>query len=376
MPLLPEIMRRFSESPEQAASRLGLFLGIYSLMQFFAAPFFGALSDIFGRRPILLLTSLGACLGYILQAMSGEFWFLILGRCVAGLTSLKMPLACSYLVDVSRAEDRAAHFGGLGAAAAAGFTSGTFLAAWFGSWNVMAPFVAGALVNLLTCGFIWFAMPESLSVKKPAAASISWSSLYPLGSLVKILKPSPWSVFIWIYLLVLVVYQVVPANWALATQAKVGWSAQDVGRSLTILGATFALGQGLLPRLAMPRLGENRSLILGLGFLGISLTLVGFASQSWMLYASILIFSCSAHLIPTLQAALARRVAPEQQGELQGALTMLDRGAAAFAPWVYNQLFAFSMYGESGLQFSGLAFITAAALLVMSMPLLLKIGRS
>lgn len=373
MPMLPDILKQFSSSLAEVGTRIGYFLGIYSFMQFIAAPILGLLSDRYGRRPILLFTFFAALFNYILMATAGNFWILILGRALAGATTAIIPLVSSYIADISDDNNRTANFGWLGSAAAIGFSVGPFLGSWLGKWNVMAPFWAAAVFSLLAFLFVLLVMPESLLLKKQE--SFSCSKLYPLASIRKFFRPSALSAVVWVYALVFLSFQVIPSNWALYTQARIGWSAQEVGWSLSCLGILFAIGQGFLPKMVVPRLGQERALILGILLLGLSLVCFGLASKTWMIYAILILFTMSAHLIPTLQSVMAQLAPPDEQGELQGSLVALRGGITAMAPILYNKVLTWFTDGSRGFTYPGMAFFAAASLLLITLPLLQHTSR-
>jgi DHA1 family tetracycline resistance protein-like MFS transporter len=368
MPMLPDILRSYSNSPQEIGTHVGYFLGIYSFIQVMVAPMLGVLSDRYGRRPVLLFSFFFSSITYLFMAMASSFWMLFLGRIISGATNAIIPLASSYIADVSNDDNRAANFGWLGSAAAIGFSAGPLLGSWLGQWDVMAPFWAAALFSVLAFGFVLLVMPESMTCRKPVR--ISWAKLYPFASLVKFLKPSALSGLIWVYALVFLAFQVIPANWTLYTQAKIGWSTQDVGRSLTVLGIMFALGQGILPKFIIVRVGEMRALLQGIFVLGLSLVFFSLADKTWMIYSSLVLFTCSAHLMPTLQSLLVQHVTAEEQGELQGSLIAVRGCLSAIAPVLYNKLFNWLTYGSTEFQYPGIAFVAAAFLLLLTFPLL------
>jgi DHA1 family tetracycline resistance protein-like MFS transporter len=149
IPVLPDVMRRFVSDPVTVSQYFGYFIGIYALMQFFAAPVLGTLSDKYGRRPILLVSLLGAGIDYLFMAFAPTLFLLFIGRMISGLTSASMTVASSYIVDVSNKKNRAANFGMIGAGWGIGFILGPLLGGLLGSLGYAGPFMAAAVLNLL-----------------------------------------------------------------------------------------------------------------------------------------------------------------------------------------------------------------------------------
>jgi DHA1 family tetracycline resistance protein-like MFS transporter len=160
IPVFPDVIRRFGHDPSFVNHYYGYFISIYALMQFLASPILGSLSDRFGRRPVLLISLLGAGLDYLLMAFAPTLGILFAGRIVSGLTGASMTVASSYMADISDDSNRSANFGMIGAAFGLGFIVGPGLGGLLGHMGHHAPFIAAAVFNLLNFAFGYFILPN------------------------------------------------------------------------------------------------------------------------------------------------------------------------------------------------------------------------
>jgi DHA1 family tetracycline resistance protein-like MFS transporter len=365
IPVLPDVMRRFVSDPVTVSQYFGYFIGIYALMQFFAAPVLGTLSDKYGRRPILLVSLLGAGIDYLFMAFAPTLFLLFIGRMISGLTSASMTVASSYIVDVSNKKNRAANFGMIGAGWGIGFILGPLLGGLLGSLGYAGPFMAAAVLNLLNFFYGLFVLPESLPPKR--RRKIFLKNINPLLSVFNVLKPSLFAVLIWIYLLLFLAGQVHPVNWTLYTETKFGWTAWQVGLSLAWVGVVMAFCQVFITRTLVPKLGDNRSLGLGLLVYVIGFLMFGMVPQGWMMYLVMVFFGLSVIAVPALQSVLAKYVPSNQQGELQGSLISLGSFSLILAPIIYTYLFVSFTKPTAAIYFPGAAYVAASLICVLAL---------
>jgi DHA1 family tetracycline resistance protein-like MFS transporter len=198
--------------------------------------------------------------------------------------------------------------------------------------------------------------------------------LNPLASIARILKPSPFAVFIWIYFLVFLAGQIHPVNWTLYTETKFHWTARQVGMSLSFVGVMIAVAQGGLTRVIVPKLGARLSLTLGLLIYAVTFAAFGFASAGWMMYAIVVPFSLSGITVPSLQTLLAGHVPADRQGELQGSLVSLGSLAAILAPLIFTRLFVHFTRPDAPLYFPGAAYVGASAICVFALAVRLTLA--
>lgn len=360
IPVLPDVLRRFSSDSEFVARYFAYFIASYALMQFIASPVLGSLSDRFGRKPILLISLLGAGLDYLFMAFAPSLGLLFVGRIVSGLTGASMTVASSYMADISNDQNRSSNFGLIGAAWGGGFIAGPLLGGLLGALGPQAPFIGAAILNLVNFAFGVAILPESLA--KESRRQVRLKQLNPAASLLRVLKPSPIVGLIYIYFLLFLAGNVHPVNWTLYTQTKFHWSSWEVGLSLSFVGLMIALSQGLMTRLLIPRLGESRALTLGIWVYVVAFGLFAVASRSWMMYVITAFFSLTGMAIPALQSIIARHTLPNQQGELQGSLVSLASLATIIAPLIYTPLFVAFTREDASVYFPGAAYAGAAAI--------------
>lgn len=365
VPVLPDVLRRFSTDSVSVSAHYGAFIAVYALMQFLASPVLGTLSDHFGRRPILLLSLFGAAIDYMVMAYAPNMVILFLGRVVSGLTGASMTVASSYMADISTDQNRSANFGMIGAAWGFGFIAGPLIGGLLSSQGPSAPFVVAALLNFLNFMFGLLVLPESLVLSR--RRTMRYENMNPFKSLRKVLRPSPYSLLIWVYFLLFLAGQVHPSNWTLYTQLKFGWSTGQVGLSLSFVGVIVAVSQGWLTRILIPRLGEERALTLGVIVYVLSFLLFGIATTGWMMYAIIVFFSLSGVAIPALQSIVARHVPSDQQGELQGSLVSIGSLSSILGPLVFTWLFVEFTKPNAHYYFAGAAYLGAAVICTLAL---------
>jgi MFS transporter, DHA1 family, tetracycline resistance protein len=358
VPVLPDVLRRFSADPVFVSKLFGAFVGLYAVMQFLMSPILGALSDHFGRKTILLSSLFGAALDYLFMAYAPTLGLLFLGRLISGLTGAGLTVATSYMADISNDTDRSSNFALIGAGWGLGFISGPLLGGLLASWGPTAPFLVAAGLNLLNFIFGVFVLPESLPPDR--RRRVAAGQLNPFRSLRRFLRPSSFVSLIWIYFLIFLAVQVHPVNWTLFTQLKFGWSAREVGLSLSFVGLVAAVGQVVLTRWMVPWLGEARSVSVGLAAYAAGFAALSLATEGWMMYAIIAFSSFSTVALPAVQSSVTRQVPSHEQGELQGSLVSLASLASALGPLIFTGLFvAFTRPGRV-LYFPGAAYAGAS----------------
>jgi DHA1 family tetracycline resistance protein-like MFS transporter len=372
IPVLPDVLRRFSDDPAVVSRNFGWFISAYALMQFAASPVLGSLSDRFGRRSILLSSLLGAALDYLFMAFAPTLPLLFLGRAISGLTGASMTVASSYMADISDDKSRSANFGMIGAGWGIGFIVGPLVGGLLSSLGPKAPFIAAAVLNLVNFLYGWLLLPESLPPER--RRKVAARELNPVASILRVAKPSAFAPFIWIFFLVFLAGQIHPVNWTLYTETKFGWSSWQVGLSLSFVGVMIAVVQGGLTRVIVPRLGERLALTVGLSVFAVSFALFAFASKGWMMYAIVVLFSLSGITMPALQSILAKHVPADRQGELQGSLVSLGSLASILAPLIFTTLFVRFTSG-GGVHFPGAAYLGAAAICCFTLAFRLTVAR-
>ncbi|MXN78679.1 Tet(A)/Tet(B)/Tet(C) family tetracycline efflux MFS transporter [Burkholderia sp. 4701] len=363
MPILPGLLRSLAGTGS-TDTHYGMLLALYAFAQFLCAPLLGALSDRFGRRPVLLASLAGAALDYLLMACAPTLAWLYAGRLIAGITGANVAVATAYVTDVTAEPDRARRFGQLGAVMGIGFIAGPLIGGLLGAWHLRAPFVAAALLNALNLALVWRALPES---RPPSARGgrTAATGLNPFASL-RLLRGGPaLAALVGVYVIVSLVSQAPATLWILYGQTHFGWSTLVAGLSLTGYGACHALAQAFAIGPLIARLGERRALALGLAGDALGLVAIAFAGAAWVPFALLPLFAAGGLALPALQAMLARQVDDARQGELQGALASVASLIGVAGPLVVT-----ATYAATRDTWPGLVWAAAALLYLLVPPLL------
>jgi MFS transporter, DHA1 family, tetracycline resistance protein len=362
IPILPRLVQSMLGGGISDASFVfGLLISIYSVMQFFCAPILGALSDRFGRRPVILLALAGLGFDYVLLTVAPSIWWLVLGRVVAGIFGATVTPAGAYIADVSPPDKRAANFGLIGVAFGLGFIAGPALGGLLGETNLRLPFMVCAGLTFVNFLFGLLVMPESLRPEN--RRPINFSQMNPLGALRAVWRYPGVAAMVPIFVAVQLAQQGLQSVWVPYTTYRYSWSVAQVGASLAVVGLLFAVSQGTLVRPAIARFGELRTLTISLLVAVVGMLLFGLSSQGWMMYAVTALYCLGLGLLnPAIQGLMSRSVAANEQGLLQGAMASVMTAAAIVGPPVANGLFALSISPQAPVAVPGAPFFLGCAL--------------
>lgn len=375
VPVLPKLIVHFAHGDTAAAAKYyGVFATVWALMQFVFAPVLGALSDRFGRRPVILLSNFGLGLDYLLMALAPSLSWLFVGRTISGITSASFSTASAYIVDVTPVHERAGRFGMLGAAFGIGFVFGPAFGGLLGSVDPRLPFwVAGAL-SLVNATYGMFVLPESLPPER--RSTWQWRRASPVGSLA-LLRSHPTLVGLSsVSFLAAVAHEVLPSVFVLYAGHRYGWDQRTVGLTLAGVGVGSSVVQGGLVRPIVRRFGERRALIVGLLMGALSFAIYGFASTGAMFWLGVPFMSLWGIAGPATQGLMTRLVAPSEQGKLQGAVSSLRGIAGLVSPAMFTLTFAAFIGAHPPLVLPGAPFLLAALLLLMAAPIAALVTRA
>lgn len=374
IPVAPRLVKDVSDTgTEQAAVLVGLLSSLYALMQFVFAPIIGALSDRFGRRPVLLVSVAGSGLDYFAMALAPTLPWLFITRAINGISGGSMTAANAYIADITAPEKRAAAYGMVGAAFGLGFIFGPLAGGLLGSIDIRLPFyVAGGL----TCAnwlYGLFVLPESLPPERRRPVNMARAN--PLGALRHITE----------YPLILglgaamflsnVAQFALHSTWALYTEHRYGWSPTMIGLSLAAVGLGAAFVQAGLAGRVIKRLGEARSLVLAFVIAVLAFSGYAGATHGWMIFAVIVVGSFGGVGMPAAQSMITRTARLDEQGSIQGALMGLQSIAAVLGPQAGSRVFAWSISDEAAAQMPagvsgalpGLVYFMSAGLSVVGL---------
>lgn len=365
IPVMPKLITELTGRDLSHASLMGGWLMFaYAFMQFFCAPILGGLSDRYGRRPVLLFSLFGFFLDYILLSLAPNVGWLFVGRIFAGILGSSFTAGAAYIADVSTPEKRAQNFGMIGAAFGLGFIIGPVLGGFFGQFGSRVPFMAAAALTFLNWLYGFFILPESL--KKENRRTFEWKRANPVGTLLRLRKYPVISGLVISLILLYVSAHAVQSVWSYYTIEKFGWNEAMIGYSLGFVGVISAIVQGGLIRIIIPRLGQERSVYVGLGFYTLGFLLFAFATKSWMMFAWCIPYCLGGIAGPALQGIISTQVPPNEQGELQGGLTSLVSATAIVGPLLMTGLFSYFTAPSAPVHFSGAAMLTGAILTLLS----------
>jgi MFS transporter, DHA1 family, tetracycline resistance protein len=365
IPVMPKLISQLKGiSINEASADGGWLLAAYAIAQFFCAPIIGNLSDRYGRRPVLLSSLIGFGIDYLFLALAPTYGWLFIGRIIAGITGASFTTASAYIADISTPETRAKNFGVIGAAFGLGFIIGPALGGLLSGWGVRAPFYAAAALCLLNALYGYFVLPESLS--KENRRPFEWRKANPFGAFQFLRKhPSIAGLAICFFLIYLAA-QAVQGNWSFFTIYRFNWTEKTVGISLAVVGLLVGGVQAGLVRVVVPKLGNEKSIYLGLLLYTLGLVLFAFATEGWMMFAFLVPYCLGGIAGPSLQATLAGHVTPGEQGALQGALTSLMSVTTIIGPLIMNNLFTYFTRNNAPIHFPGVSFLLAAVLMFLS----------
>jgi len=365
IPVLPHLVERFlGGDTATAALWIGAFGTAFALAQFLFSPVQGALSDRFGRRPVILISNAGLCIDFILMALVNTLPLLFLGRLLAGICAASISTANAYIADVVPAEKRAASFGMLGAAFGIGFIIGPALGGLLGGVDLRLPFWFAAALSGLNFLYGLLILPESLPVERRRRFEVKSAS--PLGAL-RLLRSYPQvGGLVIANVLSQLAHYVLPAVFVLYTGFRYGWGEDRVGYVLALVGVCNVIVQAVLMRRFVARFGEQRCLLAGLLFGGVGFALLGLAPSGPLSLLAIPFLALWGLAGPSSQALITRQVSEHEQGRLQGAITSAVSLTGVFGPAMFASVFAFFIATGAPLGLPGAPFLLAALLLVLA----------
>lgn len=374
IPVIPALIMELSgEGLSSAALYGGALTFVYAFTQFIFAPVIGALSDRFGRRPVILISLFGFGIDYLLVGFAPSIFWLFVARFASGITGASVTTASAYIADISTPEKRAQNFGLIGAAFGLGFIIGPVIGGLLGEYGPRVPFFAAAGLTMLNLLYGYFVLPESLS--KENRRPFEFKRANPLGSLKQIKKFPAIMSLIGVFFLLQLSVHATQSTWTFYTMEKFQWDEKMVGFSLGIVGICVAIVQGGLTRVVIPKIGEVKAVYLGLlcytlGFMGFA-----FSPSGFIVLTIIFPFALGGFAGPSIRGIISNKIPANQQGELQGALTSLVSFAAIFGPPIMTNLFSFFTTENAPIYFPGAPFFTGGVLTFLALIFSIRVFR-
>jgi len=373
MPVMPELLAEFGDGSVAKAATLGGFLSlVFAVMQFLFSPILGALSDRFGRRPVLVGSLTLAAADYLLMALAPHLWMIFVGRMLSGASSATFSVASAYLADRSSNEHRTKSFGVIGAAAGIGFVAGPFIGGILGALGPRAPFLAASTLCLLALMGTLIIVQETLPPEN--RRMISWKIINPLSPFLK--KANGTSLLLFaVYFVDALAGFVFPAVWAYFGVVRFGWDSAMIGATFGILGVCFALTQSVVLGRLTGWLGNLNAARLAIFSGSIGFLALVWLQSGWIAVVLLPVFAFRSVAGTAIIGESSVRVDRARQGELQGTFSSIMALASMVAYPVMTQLFAVHHSGIHGDTWrSGLPFLLAALLSILALGLLTVTG--
>jgi len=342
LPVLPALVGEFTTNREAQTYWYGAMIVSFGLTQFICAPLLGALSDRYGRRPVLLGSILGLGVMFLLSALATSLPALLAARVFGGALAANFSVANAYVADLTKPEDRAKSFGMVGAAFGIGFIVGPMLGGLLGDIDVRLPFYLAAGLSAANFLYGWFVVPESLPPER--RKPVNWRRANPVSALVGLTQLRAVGGLVAVIALVNLAQFVLHGIWVLYTTFRFGWSPRETGFSLFIVGVMAAVVQGGLLGVLIRRFGERRLVLMGLVSGTAAYFAYGLVQVGWIMYVVIVLNFLAYGMGPALNALVSKAADPSSQGVAMGSLASLASLMAVVAPFIGAPLLAASTH--------------------------------
>ena len=371
MPVMPDLMVEVGGGTLGAAALWGGMLSTsFAAMQFLFGPVVGGLSDRFGRRPILLVSLVAMAADYLLMAVAGTIWLLLIGRIIGGITAATHSTANAYIADISKPKEKSANFGLIGAAFGLGFVLGPLIGGLLAEYGTRAPFYAAAILSGLNALFGWVVLKETVTdaIRRP----FSLKRANPFGAFTALSKLPMIGTLLGVYFFYSIAHTVYPAIWSYFGKERFDWDPATIGLSLGLFGIMMAVVQGFLIRPAIKYLGERGTIIYGLSFNILAFGFLSIVTSGTVALLFVPLAALAGIVSPALQGLMSQAVGDDQQGELQGALTSLSALAMIISPMLMTSTFAAFTSETAPFYMPGAPFLLALILTLMAIALFMR----
>ncbi|WP_261372275.1 MFS transporter [Arthrobacter woluwensis] len=364
LPVMPFIVQEYlPHGDPNLALWVGVLEGMNALCAFLAAPFLGGLSDRVGRRPVIIVASFGAVIGYLVFGFGGSLWILLLGRVIQGVTAGDLPALFAYTADITPAKDRAKRFGLLGALNGIGFMIGPALGGLLSAIDIHLPVFVTAVVALIVAILAIFLLPESLAPEN-RTPKLALEELHPVKVISDAFRRPGLRGLLLVFALMMIPFAFFTNNFSVLAIDAVGWSAAQIGLLVAVIGVLDVAVQGGLLAVLLPRIGEKKTIIIGILGQGLGcaalVILASVLAQPWLLIAGVLMLGASQGLTQApLDGLISSSVGDDEQGRVAGALQAVGSAIQMAAPIVAGLLY--SGIAHVAPYLLGVLFILAAA---------------
>lgn len=365
IPVVPQLIRELMTiTAEDATLWIGALGATYAVMNFLFGPLLGALSDKFGRRPVLLMSIAMLGVDFLVMALASSIWVLFLARALSGIAGATFATANAYIADTTAPEARGRAFGMIGAAFGIGFTFGPVLGGFLGSLDPRAPFFAAAALCGLNFLYGLLVLPESLAPQNRRPVNLARAN--PFGAFKHFSKLPHVSWFMLALLCYYFAHTVFPSTWSVYGEIRYQWTPHEIGLSLGAVGIAAAVIQAGLIGPIMKRLGPVRTVLFGFGAMTLAMLLYAAAYKPWMIYFVIPIGALGGLITPALSTLMANVTPRDAQGELQGATGSLMALSMIFGPLIMSGVLYIFTSDTAPVRLAGSAFLLGALLSLLA----------
>lgn len=360
-PVVPFLVQPYISSPGEQAIVVTLLTSVYALCVFFAAPVLGALSDKYGRRPLLLLCLLGSAIGYFVFGLGGALWVLFVGRIIEGVTGGSIGTIFAYFADIIPPEQRTKYFGWVSAVVGVGTVLGPTLGGLLAKFGYATPMYAGAVITILNVGYGLFFMPESL-LHKNRLKEIPLVRLNPFSQLVNLLSMKSLKRLLISAFLLWIPNGSLQAVFSQFSLDTFNWKPAIIGLMFSIMGIQDILSQGLImPKLLRKRSDKQIAVLgmvsemIGYGLIALSALFAFFP----LFIIGMFIFGFGDSIFgPSFNGMLSKSVDASEQGRIQGGNQSIQALARMIGPIIGGQIYV--TLGHAAPACMGMILIAAA----------------
>jgi DHA1 family tetracycline resistance protein-like MFS transporter len=371
IPVMPDLIEEVQAANlSRAALWGGVLATTFAVMQFLFSPLVGGLSDRFGRRPVLLISLTVMALDYVVVALAGSIWLLLLGRVVGGISAATGATASAYMADITEPKDRAANFGLIGAGFGIGFVLGPVAGGFLAEYGTRAPFWAAAALAAGNVAFGWFVLKET--VKPENRRPVSWRRANPFGAVKHLGELPGIRRLLLVYFLYHLAFAVYPSVWSYFGKAQFDWSPSMIGGSLALFGLAMAVVQAGIIRPVLKRFGERGTVLFGYVFSVATFFLIGIVTSGTAIMVLTPMAALAGVIPAALQGIMSQSVAQNSQGELQGVLTSASALAMVVAPLVMTATFAAFTAPGTAIYFPGAPFLLSMLLTLVAVSIFVR----
>lgn len=370
VPVLPHLVGQFTNSQADQAFWFGAVSFAFGIANFFGSPILGALSDRFGRRPVLLIGFSGLAFNFFMTAAATSLWMLVFVRLIGGAMQANVAVANAYVADITPPADRARRFGLLGAMMGLGFILGPALGGILGDLDLRLPFVASGSLAVINWIYGYFVLPESLG--KDVRTPFAWRKANPVSALRGLFDLGGVGTLVAVIALSTLSQFMLHSTWVLYTTFKFGWGPRETGWSLMTVGVVSVIMQGVLLKHILRRITPQRLAVIGLCSASVAYFAYGLASEPWMLFLIIVLNITSAATGSTLQSIVSSAAHETIQGRTLGAVSSVNSLMAVLAPVAGAGMLTLVSHAPPGDVRLGLPFFVAGLIQLAALSLAVR----